>query len=418
MTKADPRELRTGDIALARLHEHPRIGWISSPEVRLPGGRALPTWAFLLLAYVAARILTTGILAAVWALTRGAPVAAYDGGDDFWGFLTSWDVQWYQRVALDGYPTELPIDENGDVTQNTWAFFPLFPALARVVMAVTGVDFEVSATILAIVFGALATLSLHRMLIQHFPPQQAVWGAVFFAFSPLSFLLQVGYAESMFLTFMFCALAALVSRHYLIMIPFALVASFTRPGALALAAALGLQGLVRLARRQPITRGEWITVGSAILLITAAAFSWPVLAAQVTGDPSAYFDTELGWWRDYIGRVIFVPFTPSFLFYGIIFGWLGVVCVVVVLVAVTFWLTRPSTRRLGVDIWTYSVMYMAYLLAVFLPTQSLIRMLLPLSPLLGHPGLSATRRRRAWTMAVSIAVQPVAILILWVMFPP
>lgn len=418
MTKADVRDLRTADIALARVHEHPRIGWVRSPRIPLPGGRELPTWAFLLVAYAAARILTSGILAAMWALTRDTSIAFFDGGDSFWGFLTSWDVQWYQRVALKGYPTELPIDANGDVTQNTWAFFPLYPAAVRVVMAMTGLDFEVSATILAIVFGALATLALHRMLIQHFPPHQAVWGALFFAFSPLSFLLQVGYAESMFLTFVFCALAALVSRHYLVMIPFALVASFTRPGALALAAALGIQGIVRLARRQPINRGEWITVGSAILLITAAALFWPMLAAQVTGDPSAYFDTELGWWRDYIGRVIFIPFTPSFLFYGLIFGWLGIVCVVVVLLAVTFWLTRPSTRRLGVDIWTYSVMYMAYLLAVFLPTQSLIRMLLPLSPLLGHPGLSATRRRRAWTLGVSVALQPVAILLLWVIYPP
>jgi hypothetical protein len=268
------------------------------------------------------------------------------------------------------------------------------------------------------VFGATATLALHRMLLQHFPAQQAFWGAVFFAFGPFSFILQVGYAESMFLTFMFCALAAMVSRRYWVMIPFALVASFVHPGALALAAALGIQGIVRLARKQPITRHEWLSVGAAIFLITAAALFWPVLIAQVTGDPSGYFDTELGWWRDFIGRVIFVPFTPFFLFYGIIFGWLGVVVVVVTLAAIIFWLTRPSTRRLGVDIWTYSVSYMAYLLAVFLPTQSLLRMLLPLSPLLGHPGLSSSRRRRAITLAVSIASQPIAILLLWVVYPP
>lgn len=418
MTKADAL---TGDIALARVHEHPKIGWVAAPRVALgrsPGARTLPTWAFLLLAYAAARILSTGVLFVMWAVSRDWPANATDGGPTFLGFLSSWDVQWYERVAMQGYPSELPIDENGDVTQNTWAFFPVFPTIVRGVMLVTGLEFPVAGMIVAIVFGALATLALHRMLLQHFPQQQAVWGAVFFAFGPLAFLFQVAYAESMFLFFMFCALAALVSRHYLVMIPFALAASFTRPGALALAAALGLQGIVRLARRQPILKSEWLTVGTAIVLITAAALFWPVLAAQVTGDPSAYFDTELGWWRDYIGRVVFIPFTPSFLFYGLIFGWLGVVCVVVVLAAVTFWLTRPSTRRLGVDIWTYSVMYMAYLLAVFLPTQSLIRMLLPLSPLLGHPGLSATRRRRGWTMAVSIALQPVVIVLLWIVYPP
>ncbi|CAN5337547.1 hypothetical protein BH11ACT3_BH11ACT3_19160 [soil metagenome] len=409
--------LETGDIALARVHEHPVVGWIRTPRISLRG-RSIPTWIVLLAAYVAARVLTTGFLAAVWALTKDQWFAHFDGGPGFDGFLQSWDVQWYQRVGIEGYPVELPIDENGDVTQNPWAFFPIFPAVVRGLMALTGLGFPSAGMIVAIVFGATATLALHRMLVQHFPARQAFWGAVFFAFGPLSFLLQVAYSEGMFLTFMFCALAAMVSRRYLLMIPFALVASFVHPGALALAAALGLQGIVRLARKQPIKWQEWVTAGAAIALITAAALSWPVLIAQITGDPSGYFDTELSWWRDFIGRVIFVPFTPFFLFYGIIFGWLGIVVVVVCLLGIIFWLTRPSTRRLGVDIWTYSVMYMAYLLAVFLPTQSLLRMLLPLSPLLGHPGLSATRRRRVITLTVSIAAQPISILFLWVIYPP
>ena len=83
-----------------------------------------------------------------------------------------------------------------------------------------------------------------------------------------------------------------------------------------------------------------------------------------------------------------------------------------------FWLTRRSTRRYGADLWTFSAAYIAYLVAVFLPTQSLIRQLLPLSPLLGHPGLSRTRRRRIISLTVSIVLQPVAILVLWVVYPP
>ena len=170
-------------------------------------------------------------------------------------------MQWYRRVAFEGYPLELPIDANGDVLQNTWAFFPVFPAIVRGVMAVTGGGYDVAAMAVAIVFGLLATLALHRMLVQHFAPTQALWGALFFAFGPLSWMLQVGYAETMFLFFLFCALAAMVSRRYFIMIPFALVASFTHPGTLALAAALGLQGILRLARRQRILWHEWLTVG-------------------------------------------------------------------------------------------------------------------------------------------------------------
>lgn len=400
-----------------RPHEHPRLGWVRSRPVRI-AGRNVPVWIVLVGFFAASRLVSTGVLWVLWATTRGAWFAHYDGGDSFWQYLQSWDVQWYRRVAFDGYPAELPIDANGDVKQNTWAFFPVFPALVRLVM-VTGLGYEVAAMAVAIAFGLLATLALHRMLVQHFTPRQALWGAIFFTSGPLSWLLQLGYAESTYLFFLFCALAAMVSRRYLIMIPFALVASFTHPGALALAAALGLQGIFRLVRRQRILWHEWVTAGSAIVLITAAALFWPVLIAQITGDPSGYFDTELGWWRQYLGRVIFVPFTPFYLLYGMLWGWFGYALVTVVLAAVVFWLTRPSTRALGVDIWTYTVMYIAYLVAVFLPTQSLIRMLLPLSPLLAHPGLSATRRRR-WTVLLvgALPLQAVAIFWLWVVYPP
>ena len=404
--------------APVREHEHPRLGWITVPRVRI-GGRHVPVWVLLLGVFAASRLVSTGLLALLWATTQGQWFAHYDGGSDFWGYLQSWDVLWYHRVAFEWYPLELPIDVNGDVKQNTWAFFPVFPAIVRGLMAVTGGDYFVVATVVATVFGALATLALHRLLAQHFAPTQAFWGALFFASGPMSWMLQLAYAESAFLFFLFCAMAAMVSRRYLIMIPFALVASFTHPGTLALAAALGLQGIFRLVRKQPIRWHEWLTAGLAIFAITAAALFWPVLIAQLTGDPSGYFDTELGWWRQYLGRVIFVPWTPFFLLYGSLWGIWGVLLVAFVLGAVIFWLTRRSTRAIGVDLWTFTVMYIAYLTAVFLPTQSLIRMLLPLSPLLGHPGLSRTPRRR-WTVLLvgALPLQAFAIFWLWVVYPP
>ncbi len=116
--------------------------------------------------------------------------------------------------------------------------------------------------------------------------------------------------------------------------------------------------------------------------------------------------------------MIFVPFSPFFLLYGHLWGIWGVIAVVLVGAAVIFWLTRRSMRVYGADLWTFATGYIAYLFAVFLPTQSLLRMLLPLSPLLGHPALSRTRRRRIISLAVSVALQPVSIYLLWVIYPP
>ncbi|MFC5502044.1 mannosyltransferase family protein [Lysinimonas soli] len=383
-------------------------------------GRAVPVTVVLLLGYLVARLLTTGFLAVFWAAasTGHWSTAHYDGGPGFLGFLSSWDSRWYERIALHGYPSTLPVDEVGDVKQSTWAFFPVFPVIVRGLTLLTGLDFKLASIAVAVLFGAGATVALHRVLLIRFRRTQALWGALFFAFSPFSFLLQVGYAESTFLCFLFIAIWFMMHRRYLAMLPFALVASFTHPGALALAAAIGFQGLHRLWRRHPIANREWITGCVAIAVIVAAALAWPVIVSTTTGDPSGYFDTELSWWRQYLGRVVFVPFTPFFLFYGALWGPIGYVVVAVVLAAIGFWMTRRSTRVYGADLWTFAASYMAYLVAVFLPTQSLLRQLLPLSPLLGHPGLSRTRRRRLITLAAFIASQPIAIYVLWVVYPP
>jgi hypothetical protein len=383
-------------------------------------GRAVPVTAVLLLGYVLARALSTSLLAIFWRAFPDGPwsTAYFHGGAGFLSFLGSWDTRWYQQVALHGYPTALPLDAAGNVTYNTWAFFPVFPAISRGLMAVTGLPFEVAGMLVAGLFGAAAMIALHRVLLVRLAPTQALWGALLFVFGPLSFLLQVAYAESTFLFLLFVALWFVQHKRYLAMIPFALVASFTHPGTLALAAAIGIQGLHRLWRRHPIPHREWITGVVAIAVIVGAALLWPVLASAVTATPSAYFDTELAWWRAYFGPVIFVPFSPFFLLYGHLWGVWGIIAVVVVGAAVIFWLTRHSMRVFGADLWTFAASYIAYLFAVFLPTQSLLRMLLPLSALCGHPVLSRTRTRRILSLAVGIALQPVAIYLLWVICPP
>lgn len=383
-------------------------------------GRAVPVTVVLLLGYLIARAFTTGLFAIAWAAFPHGPwsTAYFPGGSSFLGFLGSWDTRWYEQIALHGYPSPLPVDAAGDVTYNTWAFFPVFPVFTRGVMTLTGLSFDAAGIAVAVLFGAGAMLALHRVLLIRFQPTQALWGALLFAAGPLSFLLQVGYAESTFLFFLFLALWFMQRRRYLAMIPFAVIASFTHPGALALAAALAAQGLHRVWRRHPVPHREWITGVAAIAVIVGATLLWPLIASAATGTPSAYFDTELAWWRAYFGPVIFVPFSPFFLLWGHLWGPLGIAIVIVLGLVVIVAMTRRTMHRYGADLWTFFVSYIAYLFAVFLPTQSLFRMLLPLSPMLGHPALSRTRRRRVISLVVSLAAQPFTIYLLWVIYPP
>jgi hypothetical protein len=370
--------------------------------------------------YGASRVVTTTLLAAAYLLAtaQGWSIAHFDGNPGFLGYLQSWDGLDYREVAVQGYPTRLPVDGSGDIQKNPWAFLPLYPTIVRIVMVATGLDFSLAGVLVATLFGAGATLALYRLLLMRFGATTAVWGALFFCCGPMSYVLEVTYAESVFLFFMFCSLIAMMSRRYLLMMVPATAAAFAHPGALALAAALGIHCVIRLLRREPFPVRARIAAAVAIVGISIAGFAWPLVAAAVTGDPSAYFETELAWWSDYIGRVTFLPFTQWFLFARHYWGAVGVVLVVALLAAFAWWLSRRSVRAIGTDLLGYTASYTAYLVAVFLPQQSLFRMLLPLSPLLGHPVLSRSPRNRRITLAVCVALQPVGILLFWVIWPP
>lgn len=385
------------------------------------GGRPVPTWAVLIVGYAAARLLTSALLLGAYILVQTThwPVSDVDGSTSFFGFLQSWDGAFYRQIAMVGYPAHLPVDAAGAVEKNAWAFLPLYPLIVRGVMAVTNLSFGMTGIMLAVLFGLGATFALHRVLLIRFGADSALWGALFFCFGPLSFIFQVDYADGLFLFLMFCSLAAMLRKRYLLMIPFGVAAAFAHPGALALAGALTLLAGFRLIRREPFPLREKLGMGAGILSIGIAGFGWPIIAAVATGRSSAYFDSELAWWGDFLGHTQFLPFTPWFLMAGRYLGAGGIVLVILIFGAATWLLvSRMARRSLGSGLLSYTASYAGYLAAVFLPQQSVMRMLLPLSPLLGAPALSKTPARRWTTLAVSILLQPGAILLLWVIWPP
>jgi hypothetical protein len=381
--------------------------------------RTLPAWLVIIFGYVVARVISFGILAVGFTLAPGAPAQSSGGHADFMNYLTSWDGLHYEGIADHGYPTRLPLDSHGDVKKNAWAFLPLYPVLARGLMVMTGATFPFAALLLSLTFGLLAAIALHRLLLPRLGATSARWGALLFCFGPMSYLFQVAYADSAFLFFMFCAAIAIARRRWIILIPFAVAACFTHPGGIALALAVGATSVVRMARRDgSFTRREKVAAAAATAIIAIAGVAWPVIAGIVTQDPSAYFDSETAWWAAYVGHTNFIPFSPWFLFADRYLGVAGIVVVLGVLGASIYWFTRPTARKLGGATVAYLGSYGAYLFAVFLPQQSLLRMLLPMSPLLGHRALVATRKRRITALAVSIGLQPCAVLLLWVTWPP
>ncbi|MFF1878311.1 mannosyltransferase family protein [Leifsonia sp. NPDC058230] len=382
-------------------------------------GREYRWWVVVLVVFAASRVFTTTLMLTLFVAASAGHWHFESSRADpsFFTFSGSWDASYYRRIAEHGYPTVIPTDADGNVVQNAWAFLPLFPWIIRGLTFVTGLGFYPAAVIVATVFGAAATLVLYRLVASRVGPTSGLWAVLLFSFGPLSFVLQVAYAESLFFFLMFSALWAMMSRRYWWIIPLGVAAAFTKPGELALPLALAVVFVVRFVQwrraRIPFPGRERAAMIVAGVVTAVAGFAWPVIATAVTGFPDAYVKTELSWWTGFVGRVEFVPLTPWLLFTWKYAGVFGALLVAVVIAAFVWMLTRPSVRALGVEVIAFSASYALYLFAVFLPQQSLFRLLMPLAPLGGAPGLTHNRRARMIVLICGIALQPVALLLLW-----
>ena len=376
----------------------------------------LPAWVTILVIFAASRVFSSAILGVVFQLatSNGWAFASSRDNADFFTFSGSWDGSAYKQISEHGYPASLPRDGDGQVAANPWAFLPVYPALVHGIVAITGFAYYPVAVALATIFGFFACLALYAVVVQRSTPLAARWSVILFAFGPLGFMLQVAYAESLFLALTFAALAAVLRHRYLIVIPLGVLAAFTRPGVLALALTLAVHLLVRWRRpgSDPLTAAAAAKIVVAGLTIAAAGLAWPVIASAITGEPDAYLQTELAFWAPLIGHQDrFVPLTPWFLMAGRYLGPLGAVLVVALVAG--FGLLVWRARRLGPDIVAWSASYGLYLFAVFLPQQSILRLLMPLAPLLGESSLTRTRVRRVTLLAVGSVAQVAAVVGLW-----
>ncbi|MGL3199938.1 MULTISPECIES: hypothetical protein, partial [Curtobacterium] len=373
-------------------------------------------WSAPLVLWLASRAFSTLLLGTLYAVATasGWPFASYRRDPSFFTFSGSWDASFYRIIAERGYPTTIPVDDAGHVLPNAWAFLPVFPWLARTVMPVVGGSFWVAGVLVATLAGAGACVVLYRLVRAVRDDRAARWATALFAFGPTGFLLQVAYAESLFLLLLFAALLALVRRRYWWIAPLGVVAAFTKPGVLALAVALAVHLVVRWVQDRSAFRWrERVAVVVTGLLVAAAGLAWPVIASAVTGRPDAYLDTELSWWVGFVGRQHFVPLTPWFTMAGTWLGPAGIVLVVVVLAAAVWFWCRRDVRAVGTDVWSFTAAYVLYLVAVFLPQQSLPRLLMPTAPLLGSDVFVGTRGRAVTWLVVGMGLQPVAVVLLW-----
>lgn len=363
--------------------------------------------------------------AALWLVSRlvsTAFLAAFAGQQeenswtparpDLLDYSTMWDAHWYYIVAVSGYPTELPIADDGHVGENAWAFMPVYPMLARVLMLV-GLPWEGAAVLLSLAASLGFALVAYRLFAELAPGRERFALAIVLL-SPVAPVLQLGYAEPLFLLLLAAALLAWRLRAWewlWVLLP---IMSLTRPGGLAFAFALGLWFLVRWWRDRDRFR-----VSERRMLVGLGLWSalwgvaWLVACSIATGSWSSYFETELSWRSAYIGRQELVPFTPWPIGLEWWFGpWWPVWLVAIVLVAVAL-VAGPWARGVALEGRLWVIAYLSYLAAVWFPQSSTWRLLMPIFP----AALMLAALRPMWArgmlLAVCVALQPVWIWHCW-----
>ncbi|MDI2035416.1 hypothetical protein PJL15_02547 [Paenarthrobacter nitroguajacolicus] len=402
-----PAQARTGEGPAARLSRA-----VADAGSRMSGW---PWWLQVSLVFVAARLVSACIFMAA-ALQQGTS-PWFPPAPDYWNFITIWDGRWYQQAADNGYPSVLPVDANGVVKENAWAFYALFPFLGRGLAAMTGLGTLQALTVIAMLAGLGAALVIFKLFREFAGKRTAIWGVVFVSTFPVSPILQVPYAESLNLLLLAASLLLVVRRRYLTAIPVVLVMCLSRPTGVPFAAMVGLLLLWRLWERfrrlpstSPSSTRSLLSLGALVVATGIGALAWPAIAWAVTGDPAAYTRTETAW----RGHDL-VPFKPWFDTGRMLFGpVLGVLAPFVFTGLFVLVMMSAPVRALGTELRLWCTCYMGYLLVFLHPQTSTFRMLLPLFPLaLGVAGLSKSKAYRGTVVVMFVLLQIVWVVWLW-----
>jgi hypothetical protein len=338
-----------------------------------------------------------------------------------------WDGSWYRHIAEHGYPHQLPVDPgSGRVAQNAWAFYPLFPLVARLLMSVTGLGFPVVASALSLLCGLGAALIMGRLLAERVGNRVAlatvaVWGAF-----PAAVALQIAYTEAIAMLVLCALLWALARRQWFATGLLALLMGVTRPIAVPVAVMVAVLLWLRWRRRatDPVPGTEWAAGAFALVASGVGAVIWPLVAWYVTGSRSAYTDTMAAWRAD----GLIEPFKPwlgmsqwTFCHFdgGDVYGPVALAALATGIVVLT---CGPWATRLGPELRAWCLAYPAYLAVVLDPFTSIFRYAIPLFPLVAvvvggrwhAPDWVEKRARWVWARAGVLVAVGILGQVLWI----
>jgi hypothetical protein len=286
----------------------------------------------ILLWWIGSRVLVVGAVVAISAIGNPAGFFGHAVIQHPLRILYSWDGHWYWTVAQYGY-LYVPGEESNP------AFFPLFPALLRVLQPL-GLDMRVVAVGIANVALPVALLALYELgrgvLAEPLARRAAVLAAIF----PMGAVFSMAYPQSLVLAAVALAGAFALRGRW---IPTAIclgVGTLARPECLFVAIPVAVIVVGRWSRLSATERG---TAVGAVLAAPAALSSYVIYLAWTLHDPWAWSHAQRAWGRSFQpdGLVMLVRQLPHSLGHN---PWLARDVVAVLAYAALL----VSARRIGV----------------------------------------------------------------------
>jgi hypothetical protein len=209
------------------------------------------------------------------------------------GNLCQWDCGWYQEIAEEGYRVEPAAGS----LMASYAFYPAFPLLARLVMLVTGLGFVHAALLMNLVMsGAFAWLALAgREELMLRDDRDAAIFVLAFMVSPWSLYNHVPYTEMTFNLAMLATFLAWRRGHFVAAALCGVVLTATRVTGVLLPIALLIELLLqerwRILNLLKAPDGRF----RALAIMPLGALGFYLYLGVHVGDPLAAFHAQLGW---------------------------------------------------------------------------------------------------------------------------
>lgn len=222
----------TTEAPTERPDERParRFGWPS-----LPG--ATPA----LVGYVAVRVACLLIL---W-------IFIDLHGGHYWHALSSrFDAGWYQQIADHGYNAAIPRLANGTPRPSNLAFFPLYPALIWLVMAVTPFSSAAAGLLVAWLFAIAGAWAMYEIGNHLRDRTTGILLAMLYGVLPHALVENMAYSEPVYAALAAWTIYAVLRARWLAAGVLSLLTGLCRPTASAVIATVGLCALVAIVRRR------------------------------------------------------------------------------------------------------------------------------------------------------------------------